>query len=61
MIEDNDITCPYCGANTFDKISNHSYHGQTNGEFNYECFVCDKEFKVKFKIKTFIEYGEIDE
>ena len=61
MIEGKDIECPYCGANTFDSISNHSYHGQTNGEFNYECFVCNKEFEIKFEIKTFIEYVVTDE
>ena len=54
--KDINIICPHCNSDMFDKIYNHQGIGQIQGEFEYECFMCYKDFKVKYTVETLIEY-----
>lgn len=51
-----DIICPHCDAYTHNSIGNYIGIGESKGEFDYDCFYCEKEFKVRFEVKVNIEY-----
>jgi len=56
-----DVKCPYCKTIQEEDIHDLTVDaGDMEGTFLHECDNCEKEFKVKFQYKPYVETSMLD-